>query len=91
MNKSGLISAMCEKTNLSKKDTESALNAFIEIVEEELIKGEKIQLVGFGTFEVQNIAARVCRNPSTGEDMTIGETRVPKFKVGKALKDAVNQ
>lgn len=89
MNKSGLISAMCEKTNLSKKDTESALNAFIEIVEEELIKGERVQLVGFGTFEVQNRAARVCRNPSTGEDMTIRETRVPKFKVGKALKDAI--
>jgi len=90
MNKAELISAMSEKALLSKKDTEAALNAFTDIVEEELKKGEKIQLVGFGTFEVSERTARTGRNPQTGEQMNIAASKSPKFKAGKALKNAVN-
>ena len=90
MNKTELIAAIAEKTELSKKDAERALKAFTEVVEEELKKGEKVQLVGFGTFEVSKIAAREGRNPQTGESMTIEASNTPKFKAGKALKDAIN-
>ena len=90
MNKTELIAAIAEKTELSRKDAEKALKAFTEVVEEELKKGEKIQLVGFGTFEVSERAAREGRNPQTGESMTIEASNTPKFKAGKALKDAIN-
>lgn len=90
MNKTEFISAIAEKAELSKKDAEKALKAFTDVVEEELKKGEKIQLVGFGTFEVSEKAAREGRNPQTGETMKIEACKAPKFKAGKALKDAVN-
>ena len=90
MNKTELVAAMAEQTNLSKKDAEAALKAFIDVVSEELKKGEKVQLVGFGTFEVSERAAREGRNPQTGETMKISACKAPKFKAGKALKDAVN-
>ena len=91
MNKTELVAAIAEKTELSKKDSEKVLKAFIDVVTEELQKGEKIQLVGFGTFEVADRAAREGRNPLTGEKMQIEASKAPKFKAGKALKDAVNQ
>ena len=90
MNKTELVAAMAEQTNLSKKDAEAALKAFIDVVSEELKKGEKVQLVGFGTFEVSERAAREGRNPKTGETMPITASKTPKFKAGKALKDMVN-
>ena len=90
MNKTEFIAAIAEKAELSKKDAEKALKAFTAVVEEELKKGEKIQLVGFGTFEVSERAAREGRNPQTGATMKIEACKVPKFKPGKALKDAVN-
>ncbi|HJC64621.1 MAG TPA: HU family DNA-binding protein [Candidatus Blautia merdavium] len=90
MNRTELVAAMAEKTQLSKKDADAALKAFIDVVSEELKKGEKIQLVGFGTFEVSERAAREGRNPQTGETMTISASKSPKFKAGKALKDLVN-
>ena len=90
MNKTEFISAIAEKAELSKKDAEKALKAFTDVVEEELKKGEKIQLVGFGTFEVSERAASEGRNPQTGETMKIEACKAPKFKAGKALKDAVN-
>lgn len=91
MNKTELIAAIAEKTELSKKDAEKAVKAFTDVVSEELKKGEKIQLVGFGTFEVIERAAREGRNPLTGEKMKIKASKAPKFKAGKALKDAVNE
>ena len=90
MNKTELVAAIAEKTNLSKKDAEAALKAFIDVVSEELKKGEKVQLVGFGTFEVSERAAREGRNPQTGETMEIKASKTPKFKAGKALKDMMN-
>lgn len=90
MNKTELVAAIAEKTELSKKDSEKALKAFIDVVTEELQKGEKIQLVGFGTFEVADRAAREGRNPLTGEKMQIEASKAPKFKAGKALKDMLN-
>ena len=90
MNKTEFIAAIAEKAELSKKDAEKDLKAFTDVVEEELKKGEKIQLVGFGTFEVSERAAREGRNPQTGATMKIEACKVPKFKPGKALKDAVN-
>lgn len=90
MNKTELVAAMAEQTNLSKKDVEAALKAFIDVVAEELKKGEKVQLVGFGTFEVSERAAREGRNPQTGETMQIKASKTPKFKAGKALKDMMN-
>ena len=90
MNKTELVAAMAEQTNLSKKDAEAALKAFIDVVSEELKKGEKVQLVGFGTFEVSEGAAREGRNPQTGETMEIKASKTPKFKAGKALKDMMN-
>jgi len=91
MNKTELVAAMVDKTGLTKKDLEASLKAFTEVVAEELKKGEKIQLVGFGTFEVSERAARTGRNPRTGEEMKIAASKAPKFKAGKALKDAVNK
>ena len=90
MNKTELVAAMAKQTNLSKKDAEAALKAFIDVVSEELKKGEKVQLVGFGTFEVSERAAREGRNPQTGETMEIKASKTPKFKAGKALKDMMN-
>ena len=85
MNKTELVAAMAEKT-----DAEKALKAFTDVVAEELKKGEKVQLVGFGTFEVAEREAREGRNPRTGETMTIAASKSPKFKAGKALKDSLN-
>ena len=90
MNRTELVAAMAEKTQLSKKDADLALKAFIDVVSEEMQKGEKVQLVGFGIFEVSERAAREGRNPQTGETMTIAASKSPKFKAGKALKDLVN-
>lgn len=91
MNKTDLVASMAEKGDLSKKDAEKALNAFVESVEETLSKGDKIQLVGFGTFEVRERAARKGRNPQTKEEIDIPATKAPVFKVGKGLKDIVNK
>ncbi len=91
MNKVELSAAIAEQTGLSKKDSEAAVKAFIDVVTEELKKGEKVQLVGFGTFEVAERAAREGRNPQTGETMTIAASKAPKFKAGKALKDSINE
>lgn len=90
MNKTELVSAMAEQAGISKKDAEKALKAFIDVVTDELKKGEKVQLVGFGTFEISERAAREGRNPLTGATMSIPASKAPKFKAGKALKDAVN-
>ena len=90
MNKTELVAAMAEKAQISKKDAEAALKAFTDVVAEELKKGEKIQLVGFGTFEVSERAARTGRNPQTGAEMKIAASKAPKFKAGKALKDSIN-
>ena len=90
MNKTELVAAVAEKSELSKKDAEKVVKAFTDVVMEELKKGEKIQLVGFGTFEVSERAARTGRNPRTGEDMTIPASKSPKFKAGKAFKDLLN-
>ena len=90
MNKTELVAAVAAKADLSKKDAEAALKAFTDVVAEELKKGEKIQLVGFGTFETATREAREGRNPRTGATMKIAATKAPKFKAGKALKDAVN-
>lgn len=90
MNKAELIAAMSDKTGVIKKDCEVQLNAFLEVVSEEIAKGEKVQLIGFGTFEVGERAERVCRNPQTGAEMTVPACKVPKFKAGKALKGKVN-
>ncbi len=90
MNKTELIAAVAEKAEISKKDAEKALKAFIDVVTDELKNGEKIQLVGFGTFEVSERAAREGRNPQTGKTMKIAACKAPKFKAGKALKDAIN-
>ncbi len=91
MNKAELVAAMAEKAELSKKDSEKALKAFIDVVTEELVKGEKIQLVGFGTFEVSERPARTGRNPRTKQTIEIAASKAPKFKAGKALKDLINQ
>ena len=90
MNRAELIAVMAERAELSKKDAEKAFKVFTDVVAEELKKGEKVQLVGFGTFEVSERAAREGRNPQTGETMTIEACKAPKFKAGKALKDAIN-
>ena len=90
MNKTELIAAVAEKAELSKKDAEKAVKAFTDVVSEELVNGGKIQLVGFGTFEVSERVAREGRNPKSGEVMNIPASKTPKFKAGKALKDMVN-
>ena len=91
MNKMELVSAIAEKAEISKKDADKALKAFTDVVTEEMKKGGKVQLVGFGTFEAAMREARTGRNPRTGENMNIPASRVPKFKAGKALKDMVNE
>lgn len=90
MNKAELVAAVAEKADISKKDAEAAVKAFTDVVTEELKKGEKIQMVGFGTFEVSKRAARVGRNPQTKKEIKIPASKAPKFKAGKALKDAIN-
>ena len=90
MNKTEFIAAVAEKAEISKKDSEKALKAFVDVVAEQLKAGDKVQLVGFGTFEVSERAAREGRNPQTGKTMKIEACKAPRFKAGKALKDAVN-
>ncbi len=90
MNKSELIAAMAAKTGETKKSAEANLNAFIETVTEALVKGDKVQLVGFGSFETRKKAARKGRNPRTKEEIKIPASKAPVFKAGKALKDMVN-
>ena len=89
MNKTELIAAIAETSGLSKKDCESALTAFITATENALKEGDKVQLVGFGTFEVKERAARTGRNPATGTEIEIPASKAPAFKPGKALKDAI--
>lgn len=91
MNRTELIAAVAEKADISRKDAEKAVRAFTDIVAEELKQGGKVQLVGFGTFEVTQREAREGRNPRTGEVMNIAAVKVPKFKAGKALKETVNE
>ena len=90
MNKNELIAAMAEKSELSKKDTGAALDAFVESVQDALKAGDKVQLVGFGTFEVKERAARTGINPQTKQPVKIAASKAPSFKAGKALKDALN-
>lgn len=91
MNKSDLITKMAEKSNLSKKDTERALKAFMDSVQEALETGDKVQLVGFGTFETRDRAERTGRNPKTGEEIKIAASTMPVFKAGKEFKERVNK
>lgn len=91
MNKTELITAVAEKSGLSKKDSEKALNAALDVIAAQLKAGEKVQLIGFGTFETKERPARTARNPRTGEPMEVAASRAPQFKAGKALKDEVNQ
>ena len=91
MTKTELIAEMAEKSNLSKKDLEKALKAFTETVTEVLAIGDKVQLVGFGTFEVRDRKAKTAKNPRTGEPIQVEAKKAPVFKAGKALKDAVNK
>ena len=91
MNKSDLIAAMAAKTGSTKKDAEATLNAFVDAVTEALVKGDKVQLVGFGSFEVRKRAARKGRNPQTKEEIKRPASKAPVFKAGKALKDLVNK
>lgn len=90
MTKPELVSAMSEKTGVSKKDAAASIDAFVEIISDVLKHGDKLQLVGFGTFEVSERAARTGRNPQTCEDIKIPAAKIPKFKAGAALKNAVN-
>ena len=90
MNKAELVTAVAKKTGLSKKDCEQAVNATFDAITETLVAGEKVQLVGFGTFEVRTRSARTGRNPRTGEKIKIAASKAPAFKAGKALKDKVN-
>lgn len=90
MNKTELVAAVADKAGITKKDAEAVVAAFTDTVTAELKKGGKVQLVGFGTFEVTERAARTGRNPQTGKEMKIAASKAPKFKPGKAFKDAVN-
>jgi DNA-binding protein HU-beta len=90
VNKADLVTKIAEKSELTKKDAEKALNAFVDAVQEALKQGDKVQLVGFGTFEVRERAERKGRNPQTKEEITIPASKAPVFKAGKALKDLVN-
>lgn len=90
MNKAELITAIAESAELPKSAAERALNAFIDTITHQMKQGESVVLVGFGTFEVRERAARNGRNPQTGDDIRIDASKVPSFKAGKALKDAVN-
>ena len=89
MNKADLVSAVADKTGLSKKDSEKAVNAAFDVISDELVKGGKVQLVGFGSFETKERSARIGRNPRTKEEIEIPASRVPLFKAGKSLRDAV--
>ncbi|HHW06871.1 MAG TPA: HU family DNA-binding protein [Clostridia bacterium] len=91
MNKADLVNAVAEKAELTKKDAEKAVNAVFASIEEALARDEKVQLVGFGTFEVRDRAQRTGRNPKTGEEIVIPASKVPAFKPGKALKEAVDK
>ena len=91
MNKSDLIAAIAAKTGDTKKSAEASVNAFVEVVTKALVKGDKVQLVGFGSFEVRKRAARKGRNPQTKEEIKIPASKAPVFKAGKALKDLVNK
>ena len=90
MTKSELVVALAQKAELSKKDAEKALSAFVEVVSETLKAGDKVQLVGFGTFEAKARPARTARNPRTGEEIQIEASKTAAFKAGKALKDSLN-
>ena len=91
MNKNELIAAVAEKAGLSKKDTEAAVNAVVDVIAAALAEGDKVQLVGFGAFEVKTRAERIGRNPKTKEEIKIPASKVPVFKPGKALKDTVSK
>ena len=91
MNKADLIAAIAAKTGDTKKSAEASVNAFVDVITESLVKGDKVQLVGFGSFEVRKRAARKGRNPQTKEEIKIPASKAPVFKAGKALKDLVNK
>jgi DNA-binding protein HU-beta len=91
MNKTELTAALAANSGLSKKDAEKALNAFVDVVTDALSNGDKVQVVGFGSFEVKDRPARTARNPRTGEEIKIEASKAPVFKAGKALKDTVNK
>ncbi len=91
MNKTELVASMAQRSGLTKKDAEKGLNAFFESVQQALVEGDRVQLIGFGTFEVKERSARKGRNPQTGEEIDIPASKAPGFKAGKALKDAVNK
>ena len=91
MNKCELVAALAAKTELSKKDSEAALNGLLDVIGETIAKGEKVQLIGFGTFESKTRPARTARNPRTGAEVKIAASKAPVFKAGKALKDKVNK
>ena len=91
MNKSELCAALANKTEMSKKDADKFVNAFVDVVSETLAAGDKVQVIGFGSFEVKSRAARTARNPRTGEEIQIEASKAPVFKAGKALKDVVNK
>lgn len=91
MNKTEMTAALAAKTGFSKKDAEKALNAVVEVITDALVAGEKVQMVGFGAFEVKTREARTAHNPRTGEEIQIEASKAPLFKAGKALKDAVNK
>lgn len=90
MNKTELVAAIADQAGITKKDADAVVAAFTDTVTKELKKGGKVQLVGFGTFEVSERAARTGRNPQTGKEMKIAASKAPKFKAGKAFKDALN-
>ena len=91
MNKGELVAALAAKTEMTKKESEAALNGVLDVIADALTKGDKVQLIGFGTFEAKERPARVARNPRTGETVKIAACKSPAFKAGKALKDAVNK
>ncbi len=91
MNKGELVAALAAKTELTKKESELALNGVLDVIADALAKGDKVQLIGFGTFETKSRPARVARNPRTGESVKIAACKAPAFKAGKALKDTVNK
>lgn len=91
MNKTDLIAAVAEKAGITKKDADGAVTAVVDVITEALIKGDKVQLVGFGTFEVRERGARTGRDPRTNKTIEIAASKAPAFKAGKSLKDAVNK
>ncbi len=91
MNKTQFVEAVAAKADLKKKDAEAAVNAVIAVIEDALKAGDKVQLIGFGTFEVKERGARECRNPRTGETIQVAASKAPAFAAGKAFKDAVNK